>query len=133
MVEELKQSKEKLNGSTIENLDFAVLIDRYVMREGDFVYLDPPYVVADNRDYYRNRFDESMHLKLKDTIDNISLNNGKFMLSYDDRGELREMYKDYNILTIKTKYSGANPDIRGEEKTELLILNYETNKQGVLF
>ena len=103
------------------------------MREGDFVYLDPPYVVADNRDYYRNRFDESMHLKLKETIDNISLNNGKFMLSYDDRVELREMYKDYNILTIKTKYSGANPDIRGEEKTALLILNYETNKQGVLF
>tara|TARA_R100000458_G_scaffold59376_1_gene69778 strand:- start:701 stop:1516 length:816 start_codon:yes stop_codon:yes gene_type:complete len=133
MIEELKQSKEKLNGSTIENLDFAELIDRYVIREGDFVYLDPPYVVADNRDYYRNRFDESMHLKLKETIDNISLNNGKFMLSYDDRVELREMYKDYNILTIKTKYSGANPDIRGEEKTELLILNYETNKQGVLF
>ena len=133
MVEELKQSKEKLNGSTIENLDFAVLIDRYVMREGDFVYLDPPYVVADNRDYYRNRFDESMHLKLKETIDNISLNNGKFMLSYDDRVELREMYKDYNLNHIKTKYVGTKAEDRGKVRIELLITNFKTQEQGVLF
>ena len=133
MVEELKQSKEKLNGSTIENLDFAELINRYTMREGDFVYLDPPYVIADKKDYYRNRFDNDMHNKLKKVIDNISLNKAKFMLSYDDRGELREMYKDYNILTIRTKYSGANPDIRGEEKTEILVVNYEVSKQEGLF
>ena len=86
MVDELKQSKEKLNGSTIENLDFAELINRYTMREGDFVYLDPPYVIADKKDYYRNRFDNDMHNKLKKVIDNISLNKAKFMLSYDDRG-----------------------------------------------
>ena len=133
MIKELKQSKEKLNGSTIENLTFEELFEKYIMREGDFVYLDPPYVVADNKDYYRNKFDENMHIKLKNTVDNISLNNGKFMLSYDDKQELREMYKDYNIITITTKYCGANPDIRGEDKTELLILNYEINKQGVLF
>ena len=133
MVEELKQSKEKLNGSTIENLDFAELINRYKMREGDFVYLDPPYVIADKKDYYRNRFDNDMHNKLKKVIDNISLNKAKFMLSYDDRGELREMYKDYNILTIRTKYSGANPDIRGEEKTEILVVNYEVRNQEGLF
>jgi hypothetical protein len=74
-----------------------------------------------------------MHNKLKEVIDNISLNKAKFMLSYDDRGELREMYKDYNILTIKTKYAGSNPDIRGKEKTEILVLNYEVSKQEGLF
>ena len=133
MIKELKQSKEKLNGSTIENLDFAELIERYSMREGDFVYLDPPYVIADKKDYYRNRFDSNMHEKLKETVDKIDRNNAKFMLSYDDNDDIREMYKNYNVLTIKTKYSGANPDIRGEEKTELLVINYPIKEQGELF
>jgi len=133
MIKELKQSKEKLNGSTIENLDFAELIERYSMREGDFVYLDPPYVIADKKDYYRNRFDSTMHEKLKETVDKIHRNNAKFMLSYDDNDDIREMYKNYNTLTIKTKYSGANPDIRGEEKTELLVINYPIKEQGELF
>ena len=132
MVEELKQSKIKLNGATIENLDFAELIERYSMREGDFVYLDPPYVIADKKDYYRNRFDKQMHLKLKDTVDKISLNSAKFMLSYDDREELREMYGEYNITTIKTKYVGRreNPS---KEFSELVITNYQTKEQGELF
>jgi len=132
MVKELKQSKIKLNGSTIENLDFEELIERYSMREGDFVYLDPPYIIADKKDYYRNRFDEEMHLKLKDTVDKISLNNAKFMLSYDDREELREMYKEYNITTIKTKYVGRRED-PSKEFSELVITNYKPQKQETLF
>ena len=41
---ELTYSRKFLGGATIENLDFAELVDRYKPRKGDFWYLDPPYI-----------------------------------------------------------------------------------------
>ena len=119
-------SKKKLNGATIENLDFEELIDRYSMREGDFVYLDPPYVVADKKDYYRNPFNSKQHKQLKNVVDNITKNSGKFMLSYDDREDIRELYKEYEVNTIETKYVGRRSD-PSKDFTELIITNYQLN------
>lgn len=133
IVEELKISKKKLDGATIENMDFEELIDRYKIRDEDFVYLDPPYIIADNKDYYRNRFDLKMHERLKNVVNSISQNSGKFMLSYDDRQEVRDMYSEYNITTIKTKYMGRRVD-PSKEFTELVITNYKiNNKQMEMF
>jgi len=126
MVEELKMSKKKLDGATIENLDFEELIERYSIRDGDFIYLDPPYVIADKKDYYRNRFDSDMHNRLKNVIEHISDNGGKFMLSYDNKPEVRDMYSEYNITTIKTKYVGRRSDPSKEFK-ELIITNFKMN------
>ena len=128
---ELDAISELIQPVTFVHADFNTSLCN--AKQGDFVYLDPPYVIADKKDYYRNRFDSNMHEKLKETVDKIHINNAKFMLSYDDNDDIREMYKNYNILTIKTKYSGANPDIRGEEKTELLVINYPIKEQGELF
>ena len=128
MVEELKFSREKLNGATIENLDFRKLIPRYDIREGDFLYLDPPYVVADKKKYYRNNFTEELHTEMKELMDYVNTNDGQFMISYDDIPFLRELYKDYHVSTIDTKYLGSNPDVRGDIKPELLITNYKIEK-----
>ena len=49
---------------------------------------------------------------------------GKFMVSYDNRDEIREMYKDYNVNDIQTKYAGAK-SARSKIFTELVIMNYE--------
>lgn len=126
IVDELKISKNKLNGATIENLDFEELIDRYSMREGDFVYFDPPYVVADKKDYYRNPFNSSQHEQLKIVIDKINKNNGKFMLSYDDKDSIRELYEEYEVNTIETKYVGRASD-PSKNFNELIITNYKLN------
>ena len=126
IVDELKISKKKLDGATIENLDFEELIDRYSMREGDFVYLDPPYVVADKKDYYRNPFNSKQHKQLKNVVDKITKNSGKFMLSYDDREDIRELYKEYEVNTIETKYVGRRSD-PSKDFTELIITNYKLN------
>ena len=55
------------------------------------------------------------------------------MVCYDDEPEIRELYKDYNIKTIDTKYVGASPEKRGQIRTELVILNYEPKEQFQLF
>ena len=133
IVEDLKLSKAKLDGTTIENLSFQKLIPRYDPREGDFFYMDPPYVIADTKKYYRNNFDYDMHSDLKEMTDLIDKNGGTFMISYDDVEMIRFLYQDYNIQTIDTKYVGTTPDKRGDIKTELIITNYKIKGQEELF
>ena len=130
--EELRLSRNKLNNVTIENFDFRDLITRYSPRKEDFWYLDPPYVVA-KKGYYRNVFDEQSHIDLKESVDSIDKGGAHFMVSYDDEPEIRELYKDYDIKTIDTKYSGTTPEKRKEIKTELVIVNYEPKEQVQLF
>ena len=65
---------------------------------------------------------------MKELMDYVDTSNGEFMISYDDIPFLRELYKDYHVSTIDTKYLGSNPDVRGDIKPELLITNYKIEK-----
>jgi len=133
--EEFKYSREKIGGSTIENLDFGDLIDRYKPKNGDFWYLDPPYFIAtDKGDYYQHNFNAEDHLRLKDKIDKIDKEGGKFMVSYDYREEVYDLYKEYDVRVIDLKsYSGCTDDARKKERKEYLILNYKPLDQVDLF
>ena len=123
---ELTISRKRIGGSTIENLDFEELISRYPPDERDFWYLDPPYYVAtEEKDYYRQKFPLEDHKRLRDSIQKIDDGNGKFMLSYDYREEVKEMYSQFNIQTLNIQYCGATKEARYKERKEYLITNYE--------
>ena len=133
LINELKHSRKYFSQTTIESLDFRELVDRYKPRKDDCWYLDPPYWIAGERkDYYRYAFGEQEHKDLKDVVDKIDSGGGKFMLSYDNRDEVRTLYRDYNVQEIKTKYSGAT-EARDKEFCELLIMNYSPIIQEDLF
>ena len=85
------------------------------------------------KDYYRNVFSEKDHNQLLDSCQYIDKSGAKFMVSYDDVLYIKNLYKEYHINKIKTKYVGSNPDIRNEVKTELVITNYKLEKQEELF
>ena len=134
IADDLKLSKLKLNGATIENLSFSELIPRYEPRKGDFFYMDPPYVIADKKKYYRNNFNEELHIELKRLSDLIDDNGGTFMISYDDVPLVRDLYSDrYYMNTIDTKYVGTIAEKRKDVRTELVITNYEIKGQEELF
>ena len=140
LIKDLKFSRMKLDGATIENLDFKTLIERHSPREGDFYYLDPPYIVTEKRkDYYRNVLNRDKHIELKESVDIIDDNGGYVMISYDDHEVVRDLYSDrYHMNTIDTKYVGTMSDNNGkfsrdEIKTELLITNYKAIGQEELF
>jgi DNA adenine methylase len=127
---ELKYSRSYLGNTTVENLDFMELIDRYNPRKDDFWYLDPPYYVAtDKGDYYMNNFTKEDHVRFKEAVDRIDEGGGLFMVSYDYREEVKNLYSKYNIQTIKMKYSGATDDARGKERKEYVIMNYKPISQ----
>jgi len=131
---EIVLSRAKLDEVLVENMDFRKLVEKHTPTEDDLWYLDPPYIVASERkDYYMHTFNMPDHIGVKEVCDTINQANGKFMVSYDDRQEVRDMFeKDYIIKEIKTIYAGSNSK---KEKTELVIMNYkqEGGQQEALF
>ena len=135
---ELKYSRKFIGGATIENLDFAELVDRYKTKKGDFWYLDPPYYIAtekaeQKRNYYMNTFNLNDHIRMKESVDKIHESGAKFMVSYDYREEAAELYKDYNVQTISIVYAGATDESRHKKRKEYVITNYEASTQYNIF
>lgn len=88
----LQQVSQRLNRVVIENVDFERLIKTYD-RESALFYLDPPYYEAEK--YYPDRFMPKDHERLRDALICIK---GKFVLSYNDCPEIRELYRGYSII-----------------------------------
>ena len=124
LIEELKYSRSYFDGVTIENLVFRELLKRYPPRDVDLWYMDPPYVVAGERgDYYVHDFTDEDHEGILEVCDEIDAAGGKFMVSYDDRNRIRELFSNYNVGEVTTKYAG-NLSKRNTVIKELVITNY---------
>lgn len=107
----------RLTSVVIENLDFEHLIRTYD-RPGALFYCDPPYYSAEK--YYPDRFLTGDHIRLRDALGRIQ---GKFIVSYNDCPEIRDLYKQYHIIEIDrmenlTTKSGAR------RYNELIIKNF---------
>jgi len=124
MLNDLAYSRKQLDNVMIENLDFRDLPVRYPIKETDFWYLDPPYVIAGERkDYYFYDFNEKDHQDFVNLCHTIHHSGGNFMVSYDDREEVTDAFKQYNIHKIPCRYAGQL--FAKDVKNELVITNYE--------
>ena len=131
---ELTYSRKFLGGATIENLDFGVLVDKYKPKSGDFWYLDPPYIVATEKGtYYNHSFTMEDHERLRESVQKIHDSGANFMVSYDYREEVAELYKDFDCRTLNWKYTGATDKARMKERKEYVIINYEPVQQVEIF
>lgn len=83
-------------------------------RRNSFFYLDPPYHTTEK--YYDVEFTENDHKRLASKLSQIQ---GKFLLSYNDDMFIRELYKDYTIVSIS-----RNNNLSSGSFKELLIRNY---------
>ena len=75
--------------------------------------------------YNENGFGENEQIRLKEVCDSLNKKGVKFLLSNSDCEFIRDLYKDYNIATIKAKRAiNSNGSNRGAI-SEVLIRNYE--------
>jgi len=131
---ELTYSRKFLGGATIENLDFSELVDKYKTKSGDFWYLDPPYIVATEKGtYYNHSFTMEDHERLRESVQKIHDSGANFMVSYDYREEIAELYKDFDVRTLNWKYTGATDEARMKGRKEYVIINYEPVSQINIF
>jgi DNA adenine methylase len=108
--------QERLKGVVILNKNYDNVINEYDSPT-TFFYLDPPY---EGIKYYNN------DVQPKDLYKLLQGLKGKFMLSYNDSVNIREIFKEYNITELKTNYQSAviNKHSENMKKTELVITNY---------
>ncbi len=115
-VEDIGKISERLRRVVIENLSYEKLISSYD-NAATLFYLDPPYIC---KKMYEYDFEKEDHYNMKNILEQIK---GKFVLSYNDCEEIRELYKDYHIVTTERQSNLA----AGKSKVmykELIIKNF---------
>lgn len=115
VAKQLLEVKDRLDKVVIENKDFQSLIKVYD-RPGALFYLDPPYHGTEH--YYSAPFSVSDHERLRDVLKVIK---GRFLLSYNDDGFIRDLYKDFKIEPVRRT---NNLSTKSKDYSELLISNY---------
>lgn len=114
------------NNITLLNGDYKIALKK--LRKGAFVYFDPPYMPISSSSsftgYTENGFDKKQQIELKEECDKLNSRGIKFLLSNSDHPFIRDLYKDYEIITVRAKRSiNSNSNKRGEIN-EVLVRNY---------
>jgi DNA adenine methylase len=100
-------------------------------REGDFIYLDPPYkpisITANFTSYTNDGFRDQNQIELHETFKKLNRKGCKIMLSNSDTPFIRELYGDFKEYTNQVNALRAIncKATKRTGHTELLIRNYE--------
>lgn len=111
----LEAAHERLAGVTIECLPWADFIARYD-RPGMLFYLDPPYWGSET-DYGKGLFGRADFAVLREVLAKIE---GRFILSINDRPEVRKAFAGFKRKPVGTTYTVAGRG-RATPAGELLI------------
>lgn len=113
----IERLHDRLAGVVIENLDWLAFITRY-NRPGTLFYLDPPYWGSED-DYGAGVFIQGDFQRMADKLQACE---SKFLLSINDRPEIREIFAWADIEAVQTTYSIAGGDkLAAGGAAELLI------------
>lgn len=121
-IEEFWQLHERLKNVFIENANWEYMIDKYSRKDGQgLFFLDPPYLDT-SEDDYGNTWTINTYRKLNDKLHNIK---DKFILTCNDKPELRELFKDFYILDNEVHYSISGSSDACKKYGELIVTNYK--------
>lgn len=115
----LAEIHERLAGVVIEQLPFDRFIARYD-RPGMLFYLDPPYWGCET-DYGADVFTRADFDRLAAQLAGA---RGQFLLSLNDRPEVRACFAAFHIQSIDTTYTIAGAHGSGKRVGEVLISNF---------
>jgi len=125
----LKAVNKYLNANNIiiRSGDYATVLEELDNRS--FVYLDPPYhPISESSNFTGyvqggwNIFDQA---RLRDACNELNKRGIKFLLSNSSSPQIKDLYENYNITTVKANRAiNSNGADRGEVD-EVLIRNYE--------
>jgi DNA adenine methylase len=104
----------------IYNEDYKKILKK--AKQGDFVFLDPPYIEEHNYGFKYNKnenLDTKFMSQLKKQCDTLHKKNVKWLMTQADTKQVREAFKDYIIKEYPVYRRGNNC-----YKNELLIKNY---------
>jgi DNA adenine methylase len=121
--EDLSEAHLRLARVFIENKPYEAVIERYD-RPGTLFYLDPPYWGCET-DYGVGIFARDDFRRLAEQLAHVK---GKFILSLNDRPEVREVFGAFRLEAVTTRYS-VSASARKAPVGEVLITNFTTAKR----
>ena len=138
--ENILRSSGKLKNVKLTSFDFEKVIEE--AEDGCFLFIDPPYFNADQDKFYTHSFKKDEHFRLCKVLKRNS-ERFKFLLTYDNSPEIREMYewatglheKEWNYMVNRTDDQKNGTKRKGTryKGKELFIVNYNFIKQPNLF
>jgi DNA adenine methylase len=105
--------RERLKDTIILNTSYENVIKEYDSPT-TFFYLDPPY--ENSKKTTSKTYQSIDYTQLSDILKNIQ---GKFLLSINDSPFIREVFKDFTIDDVDTRYC-----LKERKVSELFIKNY---------
>jgi DNA adenine methylase len=111
----IELTHQRLQRVQIESLPYDQILQKYD-RPTTVFYLDPPYW---ERKLYKFNFSEADFRNLEQRLGMLQ---GKFILSLDDRAEVRDLFKRFRLQTVDLAYT-AKRDTSTRYK-ELFISNF---------
>ena len=116
MLRLIEAAHARLQGVHVECLDWDAFMRRYD-RPFTLFYLDPPYWGHEN-DYGKGIFERADYARMAGILGGIE---GRFLLSLNDRPEVRELFGAFRIEPVRTTYT---LDARHARRAgELLVSN----------
>src|SRR6266436_4573207 len=106
--EVIEQAHRRLARVQIESLPYETVLEKYD-RPTTVFYLDPPYW---ERTLYKFNFTEDDFLDLERRLGALQ---GKFLLSLNDRPEVRNLFARFHLLPVDLTYT-AKRDTRARHK-----------------
>ncbi|MBP3524270.1 MAG: DNA adenine methylase [Clostridia bacterium] len=105
---------EYRNNIRIYNQDISTFLKRFLPQGNEnneiFVYFDPPYYEKGQR-LYMNSFSSKDHERLRDSV---ALLDCRWIMTYDDKSEIEELYESYQKCRFSINYSLSNKRKGGE-------------------
>ena len=127
----LQEASKLLQAVTLTCTDFAKTLED--VREGDFVYLDPPFSVSEKRvfsEYNASGFGEKDIARLRGCLRTMHANGVRFVLSYDESSEGESLAEGFQTMQVKTRRNIAGFSGNRKTATELLIFNDKPRRSG---
>jgi DNA adenine methylase len=104
--------------------DFSETLSR--VEPGDFVYLDPPYAVADRRifsEYYHKTFSIHDLSRLGEHLNKINRIGATFVISYADSKEARALFSSWATKRVRARRNIAGFAANRRHAYELIATN----------
>jgi len=123
----LEKVAKALKNARIRKRDFAVAIGK--AREGDFVFIDPPYTVMHNNNgfvkYNAQLFSWKDQARLASAIKAAGQRGALIMMSNADHKSVRELYSGFGThQTLSRSSVLAGDPVYRRGATELLVTNF---------
>lgn len=102
-IRSIAKFKKNIHLYNLDACEFVRILPKGLRREA-LIYFDPPYYEKGQR-LYDNFYNHDDHLKVRNTISEMS--DANWMVSYDNKPEIRRLYKAYSGYSYDLRYSAG--------------------------